>query len=121
VLGIPKGYNSVTLALVLEASAYRSHADSVRAEEHRARARECVAELVELRSRGYAGACWGYPFDWESRYGRVPAFTPTIVATGIVTNALFTAHRLLKLDHALDVCLSAAENVASRSGTRVAA
>ncbi len=76
-LRIPKGYNPVTLALVLEASAYRALAEPARAEDHRARAADCVAELDRLQTRGFSGACWGYDFDWESRYGRLPAFTVT--------------------------------------------
>lgn len=110
-LGIPKGYNPVTLAFVLEASAYRARVDVERADEHRARATHCAAELARLRSRGYSGDCWGYPFDWEARYGRVPASTPTIVATGIVTNSLFVAYRLLHLENAFEMCKSAARFV----------
>jgi hypothetical protein len=110
-LRIPKGYNPVTLAFVLEACAYRSRVDPERAEAFRARAVECVAELKRLRTPGYSGDCWGYPFDWETRYGSVPAGTPTIVATGIITNSLFVAHRLLDLEEALDMCLGAARFV----------
>ena len=110
-LRIPKGYNPVTLALVLEASAYRSLAEPGRAEEHRARAAHCVLELDRLQTKGFAGACWGYDFDWESRYGRLPAGTPTIVATGLVTNALFIGYRLLALTDALPLCESAAHFV----------
>lgn len=107
-LGIKKGYNPVTLAFVLEASAYRAATEPDRADLHRARAGECVAELERLQTGGYSGACWGYDFDWESRYGRLPADTPTIVATGLVTNALFVAYRLLGLDRAFALCESAA-------------
>jgi hypothetical protein len=110
-LGIPKGYNPVTLAFVLEASAYRARIDPQRSDAFRARAAECVAELARLRTGGYSGDCWGYPFDWEARYGRLPAGTPTVVATGIVTNSLFTAYRLLQLDHAFEMCKSAARFV----------
>ena len=99
-LRIPKGYNPVTLALVLEASAYRALAEPAREEIHRARAADCMAELHRLQTRGFSGACWGYDFDWESRYGRLPAGTPTIVATGIVTNAFFVAYRLLDAEDA---------------------
>jgi hypothetical protein len=107
-LRIPKGYNPVTLALVLEASAYRALADPERADDHRARAAHCVVELNRLQTKGFSGACWGYDFDWESRYGRLPAGTPTIVATGLVTNALFIGHRLLALTDAFALCQSAA-------------
>jgi hypothetical protein len=110
-LRIPKGYNPVTLALVLEASAYRALAEPPRAEAHRARAAECVAELDRLQTKGFTGSCWGYDFDWESRYGRLPAGTPTVVATGIVTNALFIGYRLLALRDAFPLCESAARFV----------
>jgi hypothetical protein len=106
-LAIPKGYNPVTLALVLEGSAYRAQVDRSRADEHRDRAAHCVSELARLSTKGYSGDCWGYPFDWEARYGHLPAGTPTIVATGIVSNALFAAYRLLQIDEALDLCRSA--------------
>jgi len=78
---------------------------------HRTRAVACVAELACLRSPGWSGDCWGYPFDWEARHGRVPAGTPTIVATGIVANALFVAYRLLGLERAFEMCKSAARFV----------
>jgi hypothetical protein len=110
-LGIRKSYDPVTLAFVLEGSAYRALVDTDRVELHRARAVQCVSELALLRSRGFSGDCWGYPFDWEARYGRLPATTPTIVATGIVTNALFVAYRLLQLEDAFEMCKSAARFV----------
>ena len=110
-LGIAKGYDPVTLAFVLEGSAYRTQVDVDRADEHRARAELCVGELARLRSPGYSGDCWGYPFDWEARYGRVPAGTPTVVATGIVANALFVSYRLLHLTNAFEMCESAARFV----------
>jgi hypothetical protein len=106
-LGIEKGYNPVTLAFVLQGSVYRAATDLERADSHRARARECVAELERLQTRGYSGACWGYDFDWEARYGRLPRGTPTIVATGLVTNALFAAHHLLGLENAFALCENA--------------
>jgi hypothetical protein len=110
-LRIPKGYNPVTLALVLEASAYRALAEPARAMDHRARAADCLAELDRLQTRGFSGACWAYDFDWESRYGRLPAGTPTVVATGIVTNAMFVGYRLLGLNDAFHLCESAAHFV----------
>jgi hypothetical protein len=118
-LRIQKGYNPVTLAFVLEASSvsrarvdpHRADAFRHRADAFRARAAECVADLARLRTAGYSGDCWDYPFDWEARYGRLPAGTPAIVATGIGTNSLFTAYRLLELDHAFEMCMSAARFV----------
>lgn len=106
-LGIRKGYNPVTVALILEASAYRATAEADQEEVHRARAESCVSELARLQTPGFSGACWGYDFDWEARYGHLPAGTPTIVATGLVTNGLFAAYRLLGSSEALRLCESA--------------
>lgn len=108
-LGIRKGYNPVTVAFALEAAAYLAQSDRERVDMYRTRAIELVGELERLRSHG-SGACWGYDFDWESRFGGfVPAGTPTIVATGFVANALFVAHRNLDLPDAAALCVSAAE------------
>ena len=110
-LRIPKGYNPVTLAFVLEGAAYRATAQPDEAAVHLERAKMCVSELERLRSPGFSGDCWGYPFDWEARYGRLPAGTPSIVATGIVTNALWVAYRLLALERAFEMCRSAVDFV----------
>ena len=104
---MPAGYNPVTLAFALQGRAYLAAAEPERAGEHRARAEFLLDELDRLRSRGWSGACWGYDFDWESRYARLPAGTPTVVATGIVTNALFSAWELLGLERAYALCESA--------------
>ena len=64
-----------------------------------------------LQAPGYSGACWGYDFGWQTREGLFPAGTPTLVATGFVTNGLFTAYRLLGVVEALDLCRSACDFV----------
>lgn len=106
-LRVPKGYNPVTLALALQAYALLARDEPAAGEVLESRARWCISELARLRSPGYSGDCWGYDFDWESRYSRMPAWTPTVVATGFVTNALFSAHRLLRSDDAFEMCRSA--------------
>lgn len=40
-----------------------------------------MCRLALLRSTGYAEACWGYPFDWQSRIFFVPRGTPNVVCT----------------------------------------
>ena len=37
-----------------------------------------LALLEQTRSKGYNGHCWGYHFDWQSRAGFTPEYTPTI-------------------------------------------
>jgi hypothetical protein len=110
-LRVPKGYNPVTLGLVIEACSYLAHVEPERVSVLRARARDCIEELERLRSPGYSGACWGYDFYWEARFARLPHYHPTIVATGIISNALFAASNLLGISEGLALCESAARFV----------
>jgi hypothetical protein len=107
-LGIRKGYNPVTLAFVLEGSAYRAQHEQDSSGAYHSRALELIDELERLRS---GGGGWGYDFPWEARYGSLPARMPTIVATGIVSNALFASYRILGLEKAFALCREAAQFV----------
>jgi hypothetical protein len=106
-IGIRPGLNPVTLGLCIH-----GYTDLLRGVPER-RAdwdREidfCLSELVRLQSPGYHGACWGYDFDWEGRYARIPATMPTVVATGFITNALFHLHTVTGNPAARDLCVSA--------------
>jgi hypothetical protein len=99
--GIGKGYNPVTLALVLQAYVYRD-VTAAGGAGRRDRIEHLVAELARLSTPGWSGMCWGYDFPWTARRASIPARYPTVVATGIVTNALFEAWRLLGLTAAVD-------------------
>ncbi len=111
ILRVPKGYNPVTLGLVIEGSAHLAHVQPERASLLEERVRDCIDELKRLSSSGYSGTCWGYDFHWEARFARLPPYFPTIVATGIVSNALFVAYRLLGIKEAFELCESAARFV----------
>jgi len=54
-----------------------------------------IEKIIELTSSGYSGACWGYNFDWESRAFFQPKYSPTIVVSSYVANALLDAYELL--------------------------
>ncbi|MDX2128509.1 MAG: hypothetical protein SFU91_05680 [Chloroherpetonaceae bacterium] len=111
-LGIRKGYNPVTLALSLYAYSNLAKAIPERYSNFKKESLFLISELKKFDSRNYhpnkySGAAWGYDFDWEAQYARIPRFTPTVVATGFVTNALFTAFQEFKFEEAFDLCLSA--------------
>ena len=53
----------------------------------------------------------GYNFDWEARNMKIPSFQPTIVATGIICNALFIAYKITKIKKAKEMILSASNFV----------
>jgi hypothetical protein len=63
-------------------------------------------QLIDLRTPGYSGACWGYNFDWESKAFFQPKFTPTIVASTFIGYALLDAYEILKEERLLKTAIS---------------
>lgn len=51
-------------------------------------------KLLEMRSSGYSGSCWGYNFDWQARAFFQPKNTPTVVATTFIASALLEAYQI---------------------------
>lgn len=65
--------------------------------------------LIDLRSKGYHGSCWGYNFDWQSRrLFLFPAYCPTVVATNFCATALMDAYEITGNKEYLDVALDSA-------------
>ena len=93
-LFVPKGYNPVTLGLSVQAYAYLLKVEPENRDLYLKKIDFLVQELIKLIPNGYSGACWGYDFDWEARNANIPAYQPTVVATGIITNALYIAHQV---------------------------
>ena len=120
-LGIPKGYNPVTLGLFIQGYSYLAQGAGHRAqgllnenpssdspferrqgdvnqnnnrEYYLNKIQYLIGELKTLVPSGYHGICWGYDFDWEARYTKIPAYQPTVVAIGIITNALYIAYKI---------------------------
>lgn len=97
-LGIKKRLNPVTLGLAVQS--YATLYAATKKEEYRTKASELIKTLESLIPNGFHGACWGYDFPWEARYATIPAYQPTIVATGIIANGLFEAWEKMQSDHA---------------------
>jgi hypothetical protein len=110
-LRIRKQLNPVSVGLYLQGQVHRADGRPSSAARRRDRAAEAVECLSATVSPGYAGSCWGYPFDWETRHGSIPAGTPTVVATGIIANGLWLAHEHLGFGRAGELVLDAAEFV----------
>lgn len=62
--------------------------------------------LADLRSRGYAGSCWGYNFDWQSRAFFIPKYTPTVVNSSFIGHALLDAWESTDEQRAFDMAVS---------------
>jgi len=93
-LAVPKGKNPVTLGLCIQAYSYLSEVYVEEKKNYLKKIDDLIEELIELIPEGYSGSCWGYDFDWEARYASIPAYQPTIVATGFIVNSLFECYRL---------------------------
>jgi len=61
------------------------------------------------RARGYAGECWGYPYDWQDAGFFAPANMPNCVVTCFVGQAFADAHAVTGEPEYLDVARSACE------------
>ena len=71
-----------------------------------------LEQLLWLRSHangGYAGMCWGYPFDVHAKGLDTPANTPAGVICSIAGHAFLRAHRLTGEPEHLDAASSVAD------------
>jgi len=66
--------------------------------------------LEKTRSPGYKHYCWGYPFDWVTRNGTVPAGTPLITSTPYAYEAFQQVYELDRNEHWKHVMHSIAEH-----------
>ena len=108
-IGIEKGLNPVTLGLSLQAISYLLVVYPERRSELEQEGKKLIDELQRISSKGYSGYCWGYDFDWQARYASFPAYYPTVVATGIITNGLFEFYRGTQNADAIEMCKSAVQ------------
>jgi hypothetical protein len=70
-----------------------------------------VNRLVALRSPNTQYWCWGYCFPWQTRNDLVPRWSPNLVCTTFVANALLDAYESTRVPHYLDMAVSAADYV----------
>ena len=68
-------------------------------------------EIIKLETKGYSGACWGYNFDWQARAFFQPKYTPTVVATTFIAEALFKAYEVTKNEAYLETGISTSKFV----------
>ena len=80
------------------------------------KARFCLKWLIENRSGGFRGFCWGNHFDYQSRGGNIPKGAPTIVWTGLIGHAFMDASDALADDQYLEVAKSACDLILDELG-----
>ena len=70
-----------------------------------------VEKLVALRSPYTSYWCWGYSFPWQTRTNMVPRWSPNLVCTSFVANALLDAYELKQEPRYLSMATSAGEYI----------
>lgn len=109
--GIKKGKNPVTLGLSIQAYTYLIEIYPENKSLYLKQIDELLIDLENLSSKGFSGICWGYDFDWEARYAAIKAYEPTVVATGMITNALFECWQLTGNQKCADFVVSSSNFV----------
>lgn len=106
---VPKEYNAKGLALFL--TGYCNLYKLNPSEDLTNRIDFLAKKIIELQSPGYSGSCWGYYFDWQARAFFQPGYTPTVVATSFVVNALLDAYDITGNEQYKTVAVSGANFV----------
>lgn len=108
-LGINKDFNPKGLGLFLigYCNLYKNDPKP----EHLKKIEFLASKIIALQTKGYTGACWGYNFDWQARAFFQPKYTPTVVATSFITEALLEAFEITKNIDYLNISISASKFV----------
>jgi hypothetical protein len=101
---IKKDFNPKALGLFL--SGYVNLYKLEQKEEYIEKIRFLAQKILSISSKGYSGMCWGYNFDWESRAFFLPAYTPTVVVSSFVANALLDCYEIISDKRLLDAARS---------------
>ena len=103
---VPKGANPKGLALFL--TGYCNLYKLQNNQEYLKIIHTLSNKLIDLKSKDFDSACWGYNFDWQSRAFFLPKNTPTVVATSFCADALMNAYEITKEKKFLEVALDSA-------------
>jgi hypothetical protein len=95
-------------AVGLLALGYLARSEASGQPGYRQRAVDCLDWLEANAQTGYAGACWGYPFDWHTQI-EIPAGTPSGVVSSIAGQAFLEAYRLTGNWHYFEIARSTAD------------
>jgi hypothetical protein len=92
------------------AMGFASLAHTLDAERHYHRAVHFLEVLEQTRCPGSVHHGWGYPFDWQTRTGCIPAGTPLITTLPYVYEAFAAVYQIDKDERWRDVMASIAEH-----------
>ncbi len=79
-------------------------------EEYYERAMHFLDELIKSRCPDFEHYCWGYPFNWETKYGIMKKGTPLITITPYAYEAFSAVYNIDKKSKWLDIMHSIAKH-----------
>lgn len=101
ILGVRKDCNPKGVGLLLSSAVKLDFCLNERNRQHYVFR---MASLLQEQSiKGYAGSCWGYNFDWQSRLFFIPKGTPNVVSTTFVANAFLDTYEALHIPEFLEI------------------
>lgn len=109
IAGVKKGYNPKGLGLFL--SAYCNLYHQKQEDDYLEKMQLLIEKIINCKSEGYSGICWGYNFDWQARAFFQPMGTPSVVVTSFVACALLDAYEITKDEKLLKIARSACDFV----------
>jgi len=89
---VKKDFNPKAMGLFLASYCKLFKIDNRR--EYRDKMDFFINRINQDISKGFSGACWGYNFDWQARAFLQPKFTPTVVASVFIADALIDAYEI---------------------------
>lgn len=105
---VPREQNPKAIALFLMALLKLSKLEQL---DQKDLVEAMVERLVALRSPLTSYWCWGYSFPWQTRAEMVPRWSPNLVCTSFVANALLDAYELKQESRYLSMARSAGEYI----------
>ena len=108
-VGVEKGHSTKGMAFL--ARGYLRMHKATGDETYLESALFCLDWLMENKSPGYSGACWGNHFDYQSRVFFLPKGVPTVVWVALIGHGFMEAYEQLGDQRFLDTAVSACEHI----------
>jgi rhamnogalacturonyl hydrolase YesR len=108
-LGIPKSHSTKAMGFMARGF-MRLHEASGEA-RWRQKAEEMLQWLIDHRSPGYSGACWGNHFDYQSRSFYLPKGVPTVVWTALIGHVFLDGYEYFQNDAYLKIAISSCQHI----------
>jgi len=108
-VGVAKGHSSKAMGFM--ARGFIRLQEATGEKSWRDKAEMALEWLIQHRSPGYSGACWGNHFDYQSRSFYLPKGAPTVVWTALIGHAFLDAYEQFQVQRYLQVAVSACEHI----------